>query len=93
MKDPRRADSHQHFGPGGTEPMANGDAVVAGIEHEERDLSVRRQQAYEALHLVDGGGCCIHGRCDALGVERGGPAARRPVQLADPLMGPPTTMG
>src|SRR5665811_90929 len=89
MEDPRGGDPHQHLRAGVSEPITERDAVVAGVEDEERDLTVIGQQGDEPLHLIDGGGHTIHGRREAQGVEWSCPAVRSPVQLADPLIGPP----
>jgi hypothetical protein len=89
MEDTGRSDPHQHLGPGVPQPMAKGDAVIPGVEDEERHLGVIGQQVDQAPNLFDGGSSSVHGWADAQRVQWRGPAVRRPVQLADPLIGPP----
>ncbi len=48
------ADADEDLGSGVAQPMAEGDWVIAGVEDEHRDYFVVRQQADDALHLLDG---------------------------------------
>ena len=82
------ADPDQRLGPGAGQPGAEGDGVVAGVEDEQRDGLVLGQEPHEAFHLVDGGRGGVLAGGDAPGVEGGGPAVGRPVELGDPLIGP-----
>ena len=88
IEDPVGADADQHAGPGVRQSGAERDRIVAGVEHEQWQLTVVGEAPDEALHLGDG--CChrVRARRDAPGVEGGGPAVGCPVELADPLIGP-----
>ena len=80
----RTSTSARHVG----QPVADGDRVVAGVEDEQRDLAVAREQPDQSAiwSTVAVVGSCV-GR-DAHDVDGGGPAVGSPVQLADPLVGP-----
>ncbi len=87
MKDAVGADAHEDLGADIGEPNADGDRVVAGVEHEHRDV-VAGEKASQSLDLVDGGSRGLHARLDPHDVEGGGPGVRRPVELGDPLVAP-----
>ena len=69
VEDPCRGDAHQHLRSGVGQPMAEGDAVIPGVEDEQGNLAIIGQQADQSIHLVDGGTSGIHGRADAQGIE------------------------
>ena len=88
VEDPVVADAAQHLAAHVGEFVADGDRVVAGVEHEQRHLAVVAEQLDEAADLLDGGGGRVAGGRDPAHVQRRGPAVGRPVELADPLVGP-----
>jgi hypothetical protein len=82
------ADASEAFTTFFGQVVTEGDGVVAGVEDEQRDFVVAREESKKASDL-----CC---RCrgavavwwDALHVERCRPRVKGPVQLADPLIVP-----
>ena len=88
MEDPVRADAHKHLGARLGQPGADGDGVVAGVEDEQRHVTLVGKQIHEVAHLGDGGRRGVLAGRDASGIEGSGPAVRRPIELADPLIGP-----
>lgn len=49
------ADAAQHLGAGVGEFVAERDRVVAGIEHEHRDVAAVTEHGDEPADLIDGG--------------------------------------
>ncbi|MGH3664890.1 MAG: hypothetical protein ACRDU8_02155, partial [Egibacteraceae bacterium] len=77
-------DAHQHLRTDVREPGAQGDGVIAGVEHEHGHLAVAVvgvEERDEVTHLGDGGVGGVGGRGDAAGVQRRGPRVGGPVQL------------
>jgi hypothetical protein len=93
IENPVVANAAEHLGPPTGQVVSDGDWVIAGIEDEQRDGTSHRQKANEVLHLVDGGRGGIHLWADPHQIHRGRPTVESPVQLADPLIGPPSHDG
>ena len=88
VKDPSRADAHHDLGVDVGEFGAQGDGVVAGVEHE-RGRGIRYGEAgHEAADLRNGRRRGVLAGLEAHHVDGGSPRVRRPVELADPLIAP-----
>src|ERR1019366_4573462 len=62
VKDPLRADAHEHVAANVLEAVTERDRVVASVEHEEGHLTICGQLRDEAGDLVDGAGGLEIGR-------------------------------
>jgi hypothetical protein len=55
VEDAVVADAAENLGASTGEVVTDGNRVIAGVEHEQRDLAVFWQEADEATDLFDGG--------------------------------------
>ena len=89
VKDTIVAYTRERLNPHVGQVVSNANRVVTGIEDEERDFSPVSQESDEPPDLLDGRCGGVDERCNAHDVKGCRPRVRGPVQLTDPLIGPP----
>ena len=85
IDDPIVADPGEELDPGVAEAVSDGDRVVAGVEDEQRRLTIGGKHVDQSADLVGGGCGCVLLGCDPPDVDWRRPAVGRERQLADPL--------
>ena len=93
LEHPVVADWAEHLDPRAGELVAERDRVVAGVEDEERDLTVVGQEHEEDADLAERGRGRVAAWDETHRVERLGPRVVRPAELAHPLLATPATIG